>query len=139
VKHRSLVLAVLTLIACAWTGMALHAAPGEDGLLTDFVWRSIGPGSAGGRIVDVESLDADPRFVLVGTAGGGVWKSVNGGTTFVPLYDRYATGSIGDVAVNQKDPRIIWVGTVRAPTATTSGGATRLKSTDGGATFATSG
>ena len=67
-KQCSLVLAVLTLIACAWTGLALHAAPGEDGLLTDFVWRSIGPGSAGGRIVDVESLDADPRFVLVGTA-----------------------------------------------------------------------
>ena len=60
------------------------AAPADDGLLTDFVWRSLGPGSAAGRIVDVESLDADPRFLLVASASGGVWKSVNGGTTFTP-------------------------------------------------------
>ena len=58
-------------IACACGALA-RAAPrvAEDGLLTDFVWRSIGPGSAGGRIVDVESLDADPRFVLVASASG---------------------------------------------------------------------
>ncbi len=135
-KQCGLVLAVLTLIVCVWAGLALHAAPGEDGLLTDFVWRSIGPGSAGGRIVDVESLDADPRFVLVGTAGGGVWKSVNSGTTFEPIFDRYATGSIGDVAVNQKDPRIIWVGTGEANNRNDVGwGDGVYRSTDGGATF----
>jgi len=135
-KPCTLVSAVLILIACAWAGLSLHAAPGGDGLLTDFVWRSIGPGSAGGRIVDVESLDADPRFVLVGTAGGGVWKSVNGGTTFEPIFDRYATGSIGDVAVSQKDPRIIWVGTGEANNRNDVGwGDGVYKSTDGGATF----
>jgi photosystem II stability/assembly factor-like uncharacterized protein len=135
-KQCGLVLAVFTLVACAWTGLTLHAAPGEDGLLTDFVWRSIGPGSAGGRIVDVESLDTDHRFVLVASASGGVWKSVNGGTTFEPIFDRYATGSIGDVAVNQKDPRIIWVGTGEANNRNDVGWGDGLyKSADGGATF----
>jgi photosystem II stability/assembly factor-like uncharacterized protein len=136
-KQCTLVMAVLTLIACAWTGLALHAAPGEDGLLTDFVWRSIGPGSAGGRIVDVESLDTDHRFVLVASASGGVWKSVNAGNTFEPIFDRYATGSIGDVAVSQKDPKIIWVGTGEANNRNDVGwGDGVYKSIDGGATFA---
>lgn len=135
-KQCNLRLAVLTLIAYSWMGLALHAAPGEDGLLTDFAWRSLGPGSAAGRIVDVESLDADPRFVLVASASGGVWKSVNGGTTFVPIFDRYATGSIGDVAVHQKNPSIIWVGTGEANNRNDVGwGDGVYKSTDGGTTF----
>ena len=122
---------------CAGIGPALDAAPGEDGLLSDFAWRSLGPGSASGRIVDVESLDADPRFVLVASASGGVWKSVNGGTTFTPIFDRYATGSIGDVAVHQKTPSIIWVGTGEANNRNDVGwGDGVYKSTDGGKTFA---
>ena len=135
-KQCRLLLAVLTLVACAWTVLALQAAPNDDGLLTDFVWRSLGPASASGRIVDVESLDADPRFVLVASASGGVWKSVNAGTTFEPIFDRYATGSIGDVAVNQKDPKVIWVGTGEANNRNDVGwGDGVYKSTDGGATF----
>ncbi len=131
-------LVTVTFVSCACLGgFALQAAPADDGLLTDFVWRSIGPGSAAGRIVDVESLDADPRFVLVASASGGVWKSVNAGTTFTPIFDRYATGSIGDVAVNQKNPDIIWVGTGEANNRNDVGwGDGVYKSTDGGATFA---
>lgn len=130
-------LAILTVATCATLALALHAAPAADGLLTDFAWRSIGPGSASGRIVDVESLDTDPRFVLVATASGGVWKSVNAGTTFTPIFDHYATGSIGDVAVNQKNRQIIWVGTGEANNRNDVGwGDGVYKSTDGGATFA---
>lgn len=130
--------AITTLILCAgvWMGVALRAAPPEDGLLADFAWRSIGPGSSSGRIVDVESLDDDPRFVIVASASGGVWKSENAGTTFTPIFDRYATGSIGDVAVHQKDRRIIWVGTGEANNRNDVGwGDGVYKSTDGGATF----
>jgi len=49
---------------------------------------------------------------------------VNGGTTFEPIFDRYATGSIGDVAVYQKDPKVIWVGTGEANNRNDVGGAT---------------
>ncbi|MGE0455718.1 MAG: WD40/YVTN/BNR-like repeat-containing protein [Vicinamibacteria bacterium] len=135
-RHRTLV--SIAIAACAFfgPGLALAAPPGDDGLLADFVWRSIGPGSAAGRIVDVESLDADPRFILVASASGGVWKSVNAGTTFTPIFDRYATGSIGDVAVSRRDPQVIWVGTGEANNRNDVGwGDGVYKSTDGGATF----
>jgi photosystem II stability/assembly factor-like uncharacterized protein len=128
---------VAVLAVFASLGAVFQAAPADDGLLKDYVWRSIGPGSVGGRIVDVESLDADPRFVLVASASGGVWKSVNGGTTFTPIFDKYATGSIGDVAVHQRTPSIIWVGTGEANNRNDVGwGDGVYKSTDGGATFA---
>ncbi len=122
--------------ACVSLGPSAPPVCAEDGILSDFSWRSIGPGSAAGRIVDVESLDADPRFVLVASASGGVWKSENAGTTFSPIFDRYATGSIGDVAVNQRDPRIIWVGTGEANNRNDVGwGDGVYKSIDGGVTF----
>ena len=127
-------LTTLSALLCA--GDALAGAQNQDGLLTDFAWRSLGPGSAAGRIVDVESLDADPRFILVASASGGVWKSVNAGTTFTPIFDRYSTGSIGDVAVDQKDPQVIWVGTGEANNRNDVGwGDGVYRSTDGGATF----
>lgn len=123
-------------LACVVLAPPGPSAGADDGLLSDFAWRSIGPGSASGRIVDVESLDADPRFVLVASASGGVWKSENGGTTFAPIFDRYATGSIGDVAVHQRDPKLIWVGTGEANNRNDVGwGDGIYKSTDGGATF----
>ncbi len=134
--HRRWLRVPLTVAVGACIGLALRAAPADDGLLTDFVWRSIGPGSAAGRIVDVESLETDPRFLLVASASGGVWKSENAGTTFTPIFDRYATGSIGDVAVNQRDPQIIWVGTGEANNRNDVGwGDGVYKSTDGGRTF----
>jgi len=135
--HRRWLQVALVLTTCACLGPGLRAAPADDGLLTDFVWRSIGPGSAGGRIVDVESLDGDPRFLLVASASGGVWKSENAGTTFTPIFDHYGTGSIGDVAVFQKDPNILWVGTGEANNRNDVGwGDGVYKSTDGGRTFA---
>lgn len=131
------ILAAISLIALVSTNILLGAAPNDDGLLADFVWRSLGPGSASGRIADVESLDSDPRFILVASASGGVWKSVNAGTTFVPIFDHYGSGSIGDVAVCQHDPRIIWVGTGEANNRNDVGwGDGVYKSVDGGATFA---
>jgi hypothetical protein len=122
--------------ACVVVALPGPSACADDGVLSGFSWRSIGPGSASGRIVDVESLDTDPRFVLVASASGGVWKSENGGTTFKAIFDRYATGSIGDVAVHQRDPRLIWVGTGEANNRNDVGwGDGIYKSTDGGATF----
>ena len=64
-----------------------------------------------GRISDFEALDKDFTQVLVASASGGVWKSVNAGTTWEPIFDKYGSSSIGDVAFFQKDPKIIWVGT----------------------------
>lgn len=111
------VLALLLCSAGAPWSVLLAQTPATDvasTVLADFRWRSIGPGSPGGRITDVEALDTDFRHVLAAAASGGVWKSTNAGTTWTPIFDRYGSSSIGDIKIFQADPRIIWVGTGEA-------------------------
>lgn len=75
-------------------------------------WRHIGPASFGGRIDDVEAVPGKPSTVFVGTAGGGVFRSTNAGTTWTPVFDRDGRStSIGDIAIAPSDPNIVWVGT----------------------------
>src|SRR5579862_7619805 len=90
-----------------------HAQSGDPiaPLLADYKWRSIGPASAGGRIIDVKASDRDFRYAIVASASGGVWKTVNAGTTWTPIFDHYGASSIGAVAMFQPNPQILWVGT----------------------------
>ena len=112
------------------------AATASSSLSRDLQWRNIGPANMAGRVADIEALDADPATVLVASASGGVFKSSNAGTTWEPIFDKYGAASIGDIAIFQKDPNIIWVGTgescVRNSVAWGDG---VYKSTDGGKTF----
>ncbi|HEX2445065.1 MAG TPA: hypothetical protein VHJ77_14060 [Vicinamibacterales bacterium] len=74
-------------------------------------WRHIGPAAFGGRIDDVEAVESNPKIIFVGTASGGIFKTVNGGTTWMPVFDRDGGSlSIGDVAIAPSDPNIIWAG-----------------------------
>ncbi|MBN2408145.1 MAG: hypothetical protein JXE07_00285 [Candidatus Aminicenantes bacterium] len=73
--------------------------------------RSIGPANMSGRIAAVEGVDVDPDVLYVGAAAGGVWKSTDAGTTWTPIFDDQPVASIGSIAVYQKNPNIIWVGT----------------------------
>ena len=99
-------------------------------------WRNIGPANQGGRIVDIEALNHDYRKVWAATGSGGIWFSDNAGTTWQPIFDKYATASIGDIAVHQKNPNIIWVGTGEANGRNSvSWGDGVYRSTDGGRTF----
>ncbi|MBS1791491.1 MAG: hypothetical protein JST85_27525 [Acidobacteria bacterium] len=110
--------------------------PSDDPLLRGFVWRSIGPASMGGRIDDIEGVDGNPYIIYVGFATGGVWKTVNNGTTWEPIFDTYPTASIGDIAICQSNPNIVWVGTGEANNRQSSSfGDGIYKSTDGGKTF----
>ena len=89
-----------------------------------------------GRVSALDALDDDHRTVLVGSASGGVFKSKNGGVTWTPIFDRYGSGSIGDVAFFQGNPDIIWVGTGEANNRNSSGwGDGIYKSTNGGKSF----
>jgi len=95
--------------------------------------RHIGPALMSGRISDMEVHPTNPRIVYAGTAGGGVWKSTNGGTTFSPIFDEYVQ-SIGVVSLDPQNPdNVIWVGTgetwVRNSTSVGDG---LFKSVDGG-------
>ncbi|MGH9831961.1 MAG: WD40/YVTN/BNR-like repeat-containing protein, partial [Blastocatellia bacterium] len=109
----------------------------DDPILKPFRWRSIGPASMGGRIDDIAVVESNPSVIYLGLATGGVWKSVNNGTTWEPIFDTYTVASIGDIAVCQSDPNIVWVGTGEQNNRQSSSfGDGVYKSTDGGKTFA---
>ena len=83
-------------------------------LLGDLKFRNIGPANQGGRVVDIEADAQHPEVVYVATGSGGVFKSVNAGTTWMPIFDDYETASIGDIALNPNNSEVIWVGTGEA-------------------------
>ena len=118
-------------------GMASEIpAKNHPELFSTFKWRNIGPANMMGRISALDALDNDYRMVLVGTASGGVFKSTNAGITWTPIFDKYGSGSIGDVAFFQKNPEIIWVGTGEANNRNSSGwGDGIYLSINGGKTF----
>jgi photosystem II stability/assembly factor-like uncharacterized protein len=96
--------------------------------------RNIGSAAMSGRISAIDAVHEKGRLtVYIGSASGGVWKSVNGGTTYKPIFDKAGTQSIGAVAIDPKNPRTIWVGTGESWTRNSvSFGDGIYKSTDGG-------
>lgn len=132
------VLGVFVLISIIFSAAyLLFSQSQEEGLLKSFKWRNIGPANMIGRISDFEALERDFTQVLCASASGGVWKSVNAGTTWTPIFDNHGSSSIGDVAFFQKDPDIIWVGTGEECCRNSiAWGDGIYKSTDGGKTFA---
>ena len=121
---------VLALSLSAWP-----AANAQD-LTKDLQWRSVGPSIMGGRVDDFAVVESNPDIIYMAAASGGLWKSMNGGTTWMPVFDDFGTTSIGDVAVAPSNPNIVWVGTGEANARqSVSWGNGVYKSVDGGATW----
>ena len=76
--------------------------------------RSIGPANMSGRIGAIDAVISNPNIIYVGTATGGLWKSEDGGITWMPIMDDKPVSSIGAVAINQSNPNIVWIGTGEA-------------------------
>jgi photosystem II stability/assembly factor-like uncharacterized protein len=133
---RAAVLFILAIaLAGPFHGQNAPANP-DEGFIKHLKWRNIGPANMVGRISDFEALDKDFTFVLVAGAAGGVFKSINAGTTWEPIFDTYGSASIGDVAIFQKNPSILWVGTGEECVRNSiSWGDGIYKSVDGGKTF----
>src|SRR5690349_21471886 len=75
-------------------------------------FRNIGPATMGGRIDDLAVLESNPAVFYVGTATGGLWKTMNNGTTWEVLFDDLDDAvSIGDIAIAPDDANMVWVGT----------------------------
>ncbi len=105
-------------------------------LFGDLKARHIGPAIMSGRITDLEVHPTNARIIYAGTAGGGVWKSTNGGATFNPIFDDYCQ-SIGAVAVDPTNPdNVVWVGTGEVWTRNSvSVGDGLYRTTDGGSSW----
>jgi len=98
-------------------------------------WRNIGP-QRGGRSVAAAGSTARPQEYWMGTTGGGVFKTTDGGDTWVPMSDRYFGGTIGAIAVAETNPDIVYVGGGEYPIrGNTSHGDGVYKTTDGGRTW----
>src|SRR5262249_56813251 len=95
---------------------------------------NMGSSTMGGRSAAVTAVNEGGRLtVYVGAASGGVWKSINGATTFKPVFDKEAVQSIGALAVDPGNPKVVWVGTGESWTRNSvSVGDGVYKSTDGG-------
>jgi photosystem II stability/assembly factor-like uncharacterized protein len=90
----------------------------------------------GGRVADVEGVPGDPNIVYVATGSGGIFKTINGGVDWTPIFDRQNTISVGDIALEAGNPDVIWVGTGESNVRNSvSFGDGVYKSTDGGKTW----
>lgn len=92
------------------TSLATPLAAQATSPFTAVTFRNIGPASLGGRIHDVQALPNDPSTVYVATASGGIWKSVNKGITWTPIFDHEGVNTFGSIAIFGRDPNIIWAG-----------------------------
>jgi photosystem II stability/assembly factor-like uncharacterized protein len=134
-KTLSRAVAVLALLLPMVFGAVQNATAQTDlaAVAEKFNWREVGPANPGGRIIDVEGVESAPHIIYLGTATGGVWKTVNAGITFEPIFNDQPTASIGDIGLSRSDPNILYVGTGEANNRNSSPwGAGVFKSSNGG-------
>jgi photosystem II stability/assembly factor-like uncharacterized protein len=104
-------LATALLLVTSSAPMQAQATPEQiQAAVAELEFRNIGPTIMSGRVSDLAVVESNPAIFYVGTATGGVWKTVNHGTTFEPIFDDQPMASVGDVTVAPSNPNIVWVG-----------------------------
>jgi hypothetical protein len=99
-------------------------------------FRPIGPAITSGRVIAFAVDPNDRARYFIAVASGGVWKTVNAGTTWTPVFDNYGSYSIGAIALDPKDTSVVWVGTGERNSQRSVGyGDGVYKSEDGGRSF----
>jgi len=104
----------------------------------DLNWQHLGPTKTSGRVTDVAVVEPHGKAhtMYIGTASGGVWKTINEGVVWEPIFENEVTTSIGDIAIDPKNQETVWVGTGEANIFRSShAGCGIYKSTDGGKTW----
>ncbi len=108
----------------------------ESSAYKNIAWRNIGPDNRSGRATDVWGITGDTNIIYAAFATGGLWKTEDAGKNWKSLFDKEATLSIGNIAVDQKNPNTVYVGTGEANIFRASlPGVGIYKTTDGGKTF----
>ena len=119
----------LALIPAQAQSKAALSAPVDPSLYSGMRWRLIGPYRAG-RVSGVAGVSGNPAIYYMGTPGGGVWKTTDGGRVWQPIFDEEHVASIGAIAVAPSNPDIVYVGTGEQ-----TPGKGMYKSTDAGTTW----
>ncbi len=113
-----------------------HLSMASDSPYRELHWRALGPRLQGSRVSCFSSPAGNTSIIYLGVGLGGLWKSVNYGTTWTPIFDGQHTQSMGDVAVAPSNPNVIWLGTgesLMSGNSTPGGGV--FRSTDAGKTW----
>ena len=135
---RRILAAVTAAVLCSGGALAAEAAPatGVAKALEGLEFRLVGP-FRGGRVVAVTGVRGQPLVYYHGATGGGVWKTVDGGASWVPVSDKdFKTGSVGAVAVAESDPNVVYAGMGESPIrGNVSHGDGVYRSTDAGKTW----
>ncbi|NHM01886.1 WD40/YVTN/BNR-like repeat-containing protein [Flavobacterium difficile] len=128
---KSVLLSLLTLSALTTNAQEITLKGKE--LFGDLAARQIGPAIMSGRVTDLAMHPKNNQIIFLGAAGGGIWKSSDGGASFVPVFDKHIQ-SIGTIAFDPNNPdNVIWAGTGETWTRNSvSVGDGIYKSTDGG-------
>jgi photosystem II stability/assembly factor-like uncharacterized protein len=115
---------------------AFAASSVDPDLLAGLRARSIGPAAMSGRIAAVEAVESNPDILYTATATGGVWKSVNAGLSWTPIFDDQPVAATGALAIFQANPDVVWVGTGEGnPRNSVSIGNGIYRTLDGGKTW----
>src|SRR3954468_20312523 len=97
-------------LLCVFVAAATAAAQVPDSAtLAGLTWRSIGPVNMAGRTIDVECEARHSKVCYIAGATGGIWKTVNAGTSWVPLWNEDAPiASMGDLAIAPSNANVIY-------------------------------
>lgn len=130
------VLALGVLLLAGSHTLGAQRATIDPAILRDLTFRNIGPAVTGGRIVEFAVVESQPSTIYAATASGGAFKTINGGTTWEPVFDRERAVSIGAIAVSQSHPNVVWIGSGEANSVRSSSwGNGMYRSLDGGRTW----
>ncbi|HET9711444.1 MAG TPA: hypothetical protein VFP64_06170, partial [Pyrinomonadaceae bacterium] len=97
-------------LAFLLTPLNIFSQQPDPSLYSGLRWRMIGP-FRGGRVNAVSGVTGQPDTFYFGSVGGGVWKSLNSGRTWIPIFDANNVASIGAIAVSTANPNTVYVGT----------------------------
>ncbi|HKB80538.1 MAG TPA: glycosyl hydrolase [Thermoanaerobaculia bacterium] len=123
------------IVLLSFIAVSAFGASPDVSILKNLTWREVGP-YRGGRADAVVGIASQPDVYYFGSCGGGVWKTTDGGRTWMPVSDGYFGGSIGAVAVAPSDPAIVYAGTGEETIrGNVSHGDGMWKSTDAGKTW----
>ena len=97
--------------AAAWT---MHQSMAQESWFRGLAWRPVGPVRIGARIEAIAIPPGNTATIYAGVGSGNLWKTLNNGLTWKPIFEHERAFAIGDVAIAQSDPDVVWVGTGEA-------------------------